>query len=360
MPEVFEAPETLRMWLRSEGSETSCSGTVVEVELEEYLRYVIPHEWYASWHEQSLMAGATAARSYATWWVLAGGKYDCADVCDTSYTQNYGETTDERTDAAILATAGSFIMDSGDVVFAEYSAENGDPTEYGVSEPHCTGEARYGHGRGLCQWGSQRWANDGKDHGWMADHYYLGATLLGPLIAERLDDAGTLGMESGEVLTVELMWENQGSLAWSEGTLHLQTLGPEGRTSEFSATWESLNRAASLEDDVRPGEVGILALTLVAPEVEEEQRFDEQLGLYSSDLDAWVPDDGVVDLVIKVYPAGELPDSGIWEDTGRRDPAALPGRDDAEDKAGCSCGGGAAGTLLGLPWLLWGLWRRRA
>jgi hypothetical protein len=212
----------------------------------------------------------------------------------------------------------------------------------------------------LCQWGSQRWANDGKDHGWMADHYYLGATLLGPLIAERLDDAGTLGMESGEVLTVELMWENQGSLAWSEGTLHLQTLGPEGRTSEFSATWESLNRAASLEDDIRPGEVGILALTLVAPEVEEEQRFDEQLGLYSSDLDAWVPDDGVVDLVIKVYPAGELPDSGIWEDTGRRDPAALPGKDDAEDKAGCSCGGGAAGTLLGLPWLLWGLWRRRA
>ena len=45
-------------------------------------------------------------------------------------------------------------MKNGAPVFAEYSAENGHPTATGVSEPLCTGKARYGHGRGTCQWGT--------------------------------------------------------------------------------------------------------------------------------------------------------------------------------------------------------------
>jgi hypothetical protein len=364
LPGVFEAPETLRMWLRSEGSSESCSGTVIEVELEDYIRHVIPHEWYASWHEESLRAGAVAARSYATWWVIAGGKYDCADVCDTSYTQNYGETTDSRTDAAILSTASTFIMDDGDVVFAEYSAENGDPTEYGVVEPHCTGEDRYGHGRGLCQWGSQRWAtNEGKDHAWMADHYYLGATLLGPLEGARLDDAAEITMESGEVLTIELMWENLGSTRWLDGGMHLETTDPEGRVSEFSAGWVDVDRASTLSGDVAPGDLAIMELVLTAPEVSEQTSFVEPLGLYSADLDAWVSTDIGVELNIEVYPVGSAPETHSDEDeSDRDDPDALPDRteQDSELKAGCSCGGGLAGSVLGFPLVLWGLGRRRA
>ena len=361
VPGTFEAPETVRMWLRSEGSSTSCSGTVVEVELEEYIRHVIPHEWYASWHEESLRAGATAARSYAAWWVVAGGKYDCADVCDTSYTQNYGDTTDDRTDAAILDTESTFIMDGGDVVFAEYSAENGDPTEYGVDEPHCTGEDRYGHGRGMCQWGSQRWAsNDGKDHEWMADHYYLGATLLGALGAERLDDTEVLQLKSGERVTVELMWENLGSTRWYAGEVHLDPVDPLDRTSEFQAgAWVSSTRAASLEEEVSPGQVGTIELTLVAPEVDQSTTYMESFGLYSSALDAWVPDGGALTLEIEVFPDGEVPAEDTGGD-GSRTPAPLPERKGAEAESGCSCGGGAGGATWSLVLLIAGLARRRS
>jgi len=46
----------------------------------------------------------------------------------------------------------------------------------GVTEPLCTGRARSGHGRGICQWGTQRWAQDGQTWAWMTTHYYPGAT----------------------------------------------------------------------------------------------------------------------------------------------------------------------------------------
>ena len=364
MPDVFEAPQTVRMWLRSEGGSASCDGPVIEVELEEYIRNVVPHEWYASWHEESLMAGATAARSYAAWWVRAGGKYDCADVCDTSFTQNYGDTTHERTDTAIRATAHTFIMDGDAVVFAEYSAENGDPTEYGVDEPLCAGEELYGHGRGMCQWGTQRWANDGKDHEWMVDHYYLGATLLGPLEAERLDTVYRVALEAGETRTVELSWENLGSMRWRAGEMHLDTTGPEGRASDFSATWETESRAMTLESDVRPGDIGLFELTLVAPEVADTTEFSEQFGLYSSELDDWVAGSGVFELSIQVYPLGSEPtvDTGGagQEDTAERSPEALPYRDDKAQEGGCACAHGATPPTWGFWVGLLALLRRRA
>jgi len=379
LPGAFEAPETVRMWLRSEGSSGSCSGTVVEVELEEYIRHVIPHEWYASWDEESLRSGAVAARSYAAWWVIAGGKYDCADVCDTSYTQNYGDTTDSRTDAAIAHTRGTFIMEGADVVFAEYSAENGDPTAYGVSDPQCTGEELYGHGRGMCQWGSQRWAsNADKDHAWIVDHYYLGATLLPPYVASRLDSEGSLAVESGAQVTVELIWENEGSTRWSDGDVHLDSIDPVGRASDFAASdWPSDDRAATIYEDVSPGQTTRLMLSLQAPEVDENTLYTEAFGLYVQGDDDWVQDGGIVELEIEVYPAGSGPDtsdpgsegdSGLGaDDTGvdsdlgprQRDPDALPAMDDDEKASGCGCSGGAGGAGLGFALLIAGLTRRQ-
>ncbi|MFZ8833323.1 MAG: hypothetical protein ACO2O5_03845 [Candidatus Caldipriscus sp.] len=36
----------------------------------------------------------------------------------------------------------------------------------------CSGRACYGHGRGMCQWGSSRWANRGFTWKWINEHYY--------------------------------------------------------------------------------------------------------------------------------------------------------------------------------------------
>ncbi|MEZ4474269.1 MAG: SpoIID/LytB domain-containing protein [bacterium] len=156
----------------------SCRGRVDVIPLEEYVRGVVPHEWIPSWHLESLKAGAVAARTYAANWVLNGGKYDCADVDDTARSQVYADDRNARADDAVRATACEVVTRDGAMINAEYSAENSDPTEFGVSEPLCSGRARNGHGRGMCQWGTQRWADQrGQTYRWMVEHYYPGATV---------------------------------------------------------------------------------------------------------------------------------------------------------------------------------------
>ena len=147
------------------------------IPLEDYVKGVVPHEWIASWHDESLRAGSIAARGYAWGWILRGGKYDCADLDDTTRSQVYREDRTERANQATDSTAGVGIIRDGMLVASEYSAENGDPTEFGVSEPLCTGREVFGHGRGMCQWGTQRWATQrGQTAEWMVEHYYPGAT----------------------------------------------------------------------------------------------------------------------------------------------------------------------------------------
>jgi peptidoglycan hydrolase-like amidase len=139
---------------------------------------VVPHEWFPSWQPEALKAGAVAARTYAAYWLQRGGKYPCADVDDTTASQVYRDDTDPATDAAVDATRSELVVDaSGSAIFAEYSAENGQPTADGIDEPLCAGARVDGHGRGMCQWGTQRWAEEGKDYRWMIAHYYPGARL---------------------------------------------------------------------------------------------------------------------------------------------------------------------------------------
>jgi len=170
-------PPSIRVWRRSQGGSESCSGQVDVIPLEDYVKGVLPHEWISSWKDESLRAGSVAIRTYAVAWILKGGKYTCADLCDTTYSQVYKDSTLPVTDQAVDATAGQVLVKSGTIVFAEYSAENGDPTKTGVSDPVCAGKTLYGHGRGMCQWGSQRWAQQGKDYRWISLHYYPGSTL---------------------------------------------------------------------------------------------------------------------------------------------------------------------------------------
>lgn len=172
-----EVPATIRLYRRG-AENNSCTGRVDVIPLEEYTRGVVPHEWISSWHLESLKAGAVAARSYAAGWISRGGKYDCADLDDTTRSQVYRDDRNAAGDAAVAATTGEVIVRDGALVTTEYSAENGDPTEFGVDEPLCTGRERFGHGRGMCQWGTQRWATQrNQTYDWMVSHYFPGASV---------------------------------------------------------------------------------------------------------------------------------------------------------------------------------------
>jgi hypothetical protein len=175
----WQPPTTIRIWRRGlDGSSASCSGRVDVIPFEKYVKGVLPHEWIRSWHSESLKAGAIAIRTYAANWVRNGGKYTCADLDDTTASQVYKDEFFTVTNSAVDATAGTYVMKNGLPINAEYSAENGNPTATGISDPVCAGKTRFGHGRGTCQWGSQRWASQsGKSHSWILGHYYPGSTV---------------------------------------------------------------------------------------------------------------------------------------------------------------------------------------
>lgn len=177
---AWQPPASIRVWRRGlDGSTASCQGRVDVIPFEQYVKGVLPHEWIRSWHGESLRAGAIAIRTYAASWIASGGKYSCADLDDTTASQVYKDEFFDVTNVAVDATAATYVMMNGAPVFAEYSAENGNPTATGISDPVCSGQTRFGHGRGTCQWGSQRWASQsGKTHTWILEHYYPGATIM--------------------------------------------------------------------------------------------------------------------------------------------------------------------------------------
>jgi uncharacterized protein (TIGR03382 family) len=300
-------PATIRIWRRAiDGSTDSCAGRVDVIDLEEYIRGVLPHEWIPSWHDESLRAGAIAIRTYAWGWVERGGKYDCADLDDTTASQVYREGRNDRATAAVDDTTGLAIADGEELVSGEYSAENGDPTAFGVVEPHCTGRELFGHGRGMCQWGSQRWAtNDGRDHIWIAEHYYPGGVVEsgGPALPDF--DATAAGqvaparMISGERAEAFVEFTNTGRRTWDLGGTRLATHEP----SLFYdlENWIAEDRATAPDhSDYATGSLGRFTFMITAPEVSEETVVTETFQLVHDDA-FFGPE---VSISIRVVPRG--------------------------------------------------------
>jgi hypothetical protein len=204
-PPPVRIPTNIRV-LRSDGV------TIDYVSLQTYCQRSLPSEWIASWGStgpgnsgtNSLLAGAVAVRTYAIGFVN-NPFTSTYDICGTTSCQVYNPTaSDSRTTAAVNHTANYVMNQPGAARIAfkltEYSAENnslgfscGDgytqPTGGCIYDPVCTGEARFGHGRGICQWGTARWASgrrmqnrttsDAVTNGyplrdwiWLCEHYY--------------------------------------------------------------------------------------------------------------------------------------------------------------------------------------------
>ncbi len=159
-------------------------GQIDEIVFEDYVKRVVPHEVYPTWHAEALKAQAVAARTYAwdKYIQNSGNSYHVTDWVDNQY---MCDTTVPSTNQAVDATQGEYLAhtynNSGQPITAMFSAENSSPTKnspwvnylQAVDDPVSFGITRNGHGYGLGQWGAQRWAND---HGWsyqaILQHYY--------------------------------------------------------------------------------------------------------------------------------------------------------------------------------------------
>ena len=161
---------------------TTCSSVEV-MSLEEYAQSGLDDEWISGWGTASLQAGAVAYRTYGAWYVLHPVKSNF-DIASTTCNQAWEADKYTSTINAAKATAGIVLIKSGAIFRAEYSAENnnsgcgngycGTGTTSGwpcISDARCAGYAKNGHGRGMCQWGSSRWASD-KTYTWILNHYY--------------------------------------------------------------------------------------------------------------------------------------------------------------------------------------------
>jgi len=106
----------------------TASGDLLEVvnvlDIESYLRGVVPAEMSASWQMEALKAQAVAARSYTMTSLDPGSSYD---LCATVDCQVYRgvEAEHPRTDAAILATAGVVVTYQGATAHTYYHADSG-------------------------------------------------------------------------------------------------------------------------------------------------------------------------------------------------------------------------------------------
>ncbi len=165
----------------------SCTSVLV-MSLQVYTQKGLNDEWIASWEAESLKAGSLPYRTYGAYYVRRpiSSNYD---ISNTTCKQVWDDDMSSACYNAANNTYGQYLETAGGAIaFSEYSAENnclnspdcncgdgysGNGTDWPcIPDPVCAGHDRFGHGRGMCQWGSQRWAQQGKTYDSIADHYY--------------------------------------------------------------------------------------------------------------------------------------------------------------------------------------------
>ncbi|MGE4073738.1 MAG: SpoIID/LytB domain-containing protein [Lysobacterales bacterium] len=247
---VFPIPTSIRVGYADAGFTTPCCvgscSAVSVMSLETYVKRGLNDEWIASWTGDSLRAGAIAYRSYGAWHV-ANPRTPSYDICSSACCQVNDPDTSASSDAAVNATAGILLSQNGEIFRSEYSAENnawddpgdGLPCSNGdlscgngfvgspatgwpcLADTVALGRGCFGHGRGMSQWGSQRWALDqGQRWPWIVNHYYnangngaglRNSELTSPL---RIDQFSAPASASpGQLITLTLELSNLAALA---------------------------------------------------------------------------------------------------------------------------------------------------
>lgn len=155
------------------------------VELEDYLKGVVPSEMPSSWAIEALKAQAIAARSYAL--ANLGKRASLGfDLKDTPEDQAYGGATAEtsRTNNAVDETSGLVLTYNYKVVSAFYSASAGGHTvtskqAWGNDLPYLRAVPSFddnvkknGHGIGMSQHGANNLAKQGYNAYQILQYFY--------------------------------------------------------------------------------------------------------------------------------------------------------------------------------------------
>ena len=178
------------------------------VDLEAYLRSVVPNEMPSSWPQEALRAQAVAARTYAL--RESADRAGYFDVYDTTASQVYpgARAYDSswrtvrtyeaaRADAAVAATSGVYLRDGGRPAFTQFSSSNGGVTAAGT-QPYLTRQAD-GWDRAATENARLNWT-DSVSAGSLERAY----PRIGRLLRIRVMDREGLGDWGGRILTMRL------------------------------------------------------------------------------------------------------------------------------------------------------------
>ncbi|MDP1747693.1 MAG: T9SS type A sorting domain-containing protein [Bacteroidota bacterium] len=195
-PEVAACivPTTIRVGVNC--SCTNCNNVSV-MSLQHYTESGLDNEWIPSWQFNSLAAGSFPYRTYGGYYVNHPVKPNF-DIASSTCNQVWGSAIYSNSQSAAQLTSNQILTANNvNPARSEYSAQNnfggtsyncanckaGGSGSYNCySDNACCGKAPAGHGRGMCQWGTQNWALNGQNYSWMLNHYFfatIGYSLCG-------------------------------------------------------------------------------------------------------------------------------------------------------------------------------------
>ena len=192
--------------------------TVINVlDIEDYVKGVIPYEMSASWPVEALKAQALCARTYVASHFGSYSSYGF-DVTNDTYCQVYRGTlgANSSSDAAVDATAGQYILYNGSLISAMYCSSDGGATE---DSENVTGSA-VGYLRGKVDSFEAAAAGINGHSSW---EY----TISRSVIAQK---ANVHGFSIGEVQDVEISYSDTGNV------IGLKFTDANGRTATFSGS----------------------------------------------------------------------------------------------------------------------------
>ncbi len=181
---ISSVPNTLRVLMPDDST--------VVMTMDQYLRGVIPHEVPAYWPTESIRAQAVAARSYAA--TSARHLDKGADVCTTTHCQMWKPTYYATTDHAVNHTHGVVGTYNNRIISAYFfghcdgrTRNNEEVWTSGAPVPYCRSvqcscgyTTMYGHGVGMCQYGTRTMAEWGHNYVQILKHYYTGIQVEAP------------------------------------------------------------------------------------------------------------------------------------------------------------------------------------
>ena len=154
-----------------------------DIQLEDYLKGVVPSEMPSKWNIEALKAQAIAARSYAVA-TTAAGKHASQgfDLVDTTADQAYGGASAEKktTTKAVEDTKGIVLVQNKKVLPTYYHASSGGKTKVWSSDDSFlqsvvsfdSNVKRNGHGVGMSQHGANNMAAQGYNAYQILNHFY--------------------------------------------------------------------------------------------------------------------------------------------------------------------------------------------